>query len=128
MGHGIERQRRQLQHAGHQRRLGGTPLQQHLGTRAALARGQQAGDLPAAQLLAGRGGVLAAGPAEVQHGALQAQGTAGQADRRPELHHGLVVVAGRVAPAAARRCRRDQVVGRTQQQGAGRGGLLLRQS
>src|SRR6201996_3303243 len=77
------------------------------------------------RLVALGGGVLAAGAAEVHDGALEAEGLAGEADGGAELHHGLIVVAGRVGALFALGGRRDEDLCDEGEARAGFGGAVF---
>jgi hypothetical protein len=72
--------------------------------------------------------VLAAGAAEVHHGALEAEGLARKADGGAELHHGLVVVAGRVGAFLAFAGLGNEGLCGAGETGAGLGGAIFREA
>jgi hypothetical protein len=125
---GFERERRELEHAGHEGSVGGSAEEQDLGGGAAFAEGEEMGDDAALRLIAGGGGVLAAGAAEVHHGALEAEGLARKADGGAELHHGLVVVAGRVGAFLAFAGLGNEGLCGAGETGAGLGGAVFREA
>jgi hypothetical protein len=122
---GFERKGRELEHAGHEGGVGGAAEEQDLGGGAALAEGEEVGGDAALGLVAGGGGVLAAGAAEAEDGALEAEGLAGEADGGAELHHGLVVVAGRIGAFFAFGGRRDEGLGGAGEAAAGFRGAVF---
>ena len=97
VGDGVLGQGWELEHAGHERGFGVALLELDLGGRAIFADVEQVGYGAAAGGLAGKRDVLAAGAAEGINRAVEAERAARQADGGAELHHGLVVVTGRVA-------------------------------
>ncbi len=122
---GFERERWELEHLGHECGVGWAAEEQDLGGGAAFAEGEKVGDDAALRLVAGGGGVLAAGAAEIHDGALEAEGLAREAEGGAELHHGLVVVAGRVGAFFAFGGRRDEGLGGAGEAGAGLGGAVF---
>jgi hypothetical protein len=122
---GFERERRELEHFGHERGVRGTAEEQDFGGGAALAKGEEVGDDAALGFVAGGGRVLAAGAAEVHDGALEAEGLAREADGGAELHHGLVVVAGRVGALLAFGGLGDEGLRGAGEAGAGLGGAVF---
>jgi len=122
---GFERERGELEHLGHERGVGRAAEEQDLGGGAALAEGEEVGDDTALRLVTGGGGVLSAGVAEVHDGALEAERLAREADGGAELHHGLVVVAGRVGAFLALGGLGNEGLGGAGEARAGGGGTVF---
>ena len=121
---GVEGERWELVHAGHEAGIVGAQLEQDLGERAALAQAEEIRRL-AAELRGARArDVLAACLAHGVDRTVQTEGCPRQADGRAELHHGLVVIAGGV-DAFADAPLRDECACLALHEGAAFGGFDL---